>query len=252
MCYINHNPSSIGVISVIMFLVCEDNKEMNDNIIRVINSIAKRKNLNYSISTHYDYDANFYKEIYKKVEDRIYILDIVTPSRNGLDVARLIRTKDLNNPIIFLTGFEEEFGFVILKNQFAPFYFVAKESYWEQELTKFIKTALNKLSKLIKIRVFDDRIIYTIQVKDILYVTRDTLTRKTVIITDYTEIKINKPLSYVIDMLDNNFIQTHRACFINQNRAVIINANKKTIVFDNKLTISLISYNYIKNIKKDI
>ena len=55
------------------------------------------------------------KFLKSKVPFRIYILDIETPSRSGIDVAREIRNKDLESVIIFLTG-HDELGHIILNN----------------------------------------------------------------------------------------------------------------------------------------
>ena len=92
----------------------------------------------------------------------------------------------------------------------------------------------------------DRNILYTIKLNDILYITTDSFERKTIIKTDYSEFKVNKTLSEIVNMLDDRFIQTHRACYINSDRKVMIDKNTKTITFDNNETISLLSDKFKK------
>ena len=65
---------------------------------------------------------------------------------------------------------------------------------------------------------------------------------------DYTEFKVNLSLTKIIDMLDDRFIQTHRACYINSDRKVKIDKAEKTILFDNGETIDLLSDKYKKEV----
>ena len=47
-------------------------------------------------------------------------------------------------------------------------------------------------------------------------------------------------------MLDDRFIQTHRACYINSDRTITIDKINKIITFDNGETIDLLSDKYRK------
>ena len=42
-------------------------------------------------------------------------------------------------------------------------------------------------------------------------------------------------------MLDNNFIQTHRACIVNKKRIASYSKSKRIIMFDNGETVDIIS-----------
>ena len=52
----------------------------------------------------------------------------------------------------------------------------------------------------------------------------------------------------IINMLDNRFIQTHRACYINSDRKVTIDKSNRLITFDNGETIDLLSDKYRKGV----
>ncbi|MBR2055468.1 MAG: LytTR family transcriptional regulator DNA-binding domain-containing protein, partial [Mycoplasmataceae bacterium] len=88
--------------------------------------------------------------------------------------------------------------------------------------------------------------LYTININDILYITKESFERKTIIKTDYTEFKVNNSLNEIIKMLDDRFKQTHRACYINYDRKVSIDKIKRLITFDNGETIDLLSDKYRK------
>jgi len=49
-------------------------------------------------------------------------------------------------------------------------------------------------------------------------------------------------------MLDERFIQTHRACYINNDRKIKIDKGNRIITFDNGETIDLLSDKYRKGV----
>ena len=98
------------------------------------------------------------------------------------------------------------------------------------------------------IRFSDRNILYTINIRDILYITKESFERKTIIKTDYAEFKVNKSLSEIISMLDERFVQTHRACYINSDRKVKIDKTNRLITFDNNETIDLLSDKYRREV----
>ena len=51
-------------------------------------------------------------------------------------------------------------------------------------------------------------------------------------------------------MLDDSFVQTHRACIINKNRTVKIDFASRLILFDNQEQIDLLSSKYRKEVLK--
>ena len=57
--------------------------------------------------------------------------------------------------------------------------------------------------------------------------------------------KIGKTLNAIMELLDANFVQTHRSCIINTNRIVSVNKSKRLVTFDNGETIDLVSDKFI-------
>lgn len=230
---------------MINVIICDDNEKDIKNAETITKKFMEKNKKEYEIHLFSDYNKSFYSFIDRKIPSKIYLLDIETPSRSGIDVAREIRAKDIDSVIIFLTA-HEELGNIVLKNDLMFLSFINKFDNFEKRLSKSLEKALDLLNKKNTVRFFDRNILYTININDILYITKDSFERKTIIKTDYTEFKVTKSLIEIISMLDDRFIQTHRACYINVDRKVTIDRSNKIITFDNGETIDLLSDKYRK------
>lgn len=232
---------------MINFIVCDDNKEIVDTIVRIIDKEMMGNNINYKSHTFYDYDSKFIETLKSGLTSRIYILDIEMPSGSGIDIARMIREKDMDSVIIFLTS-HNEMGYTVLKNEFMFLSFISKFDDYQNNMKRSIKKALEILGKK-KVIKFEERgSLYTIPISDIVYITRDTVERKCIIYTDYTKFVVNKKLSELIEQLGDDFRQSHRSCIVNMNKVLHINYVKKKIIFNNGTEIDLISSNYKKEV----
>jgi len=232
---------------MINVIICDDNEKDLSNVDKITKKFMEKKNLEYKTFMFDDYNRKFYSLVESNKPFKIYLLDIETPSRSGIDVAREIRRKDVDSVIIFLTA-HEELGNIILKNDLMFLSFINKFDDFENRLNNSLDKALDLLNKKNTIRFTDRNVLYTININDILYITKDSFERKTIIKTDYTEFKVNKTLIELVNMLDDRFIQTHRACYINSDRKVTIDRSNKVITFDNGETIDLLSEKYKVNL----
>lgn len=228
-------------------IICDDNEKDLENIVKATKKFMNENEYEYSIHKYTDYNNSFEKIIESKIPFKIYLLDIETPSRSGVDVARQIRKKDVDSIIMFLTA-HEELGSVVLKNDLMFLSFINKFDNMNDRLNKSLKKAIQMLHHKNIIKIIDKNISYTINLNDILYVTKDSFERKTIIKTDYSEIKVSKSMNDVIQMLDKRFIQTHRACYINEDRRIAIDRTNKIIIFDNGEKINLLSDKYKKEV----
>ena len=103
-----------------------------------------------------------------------------------------------------------------------------------------------KVRKIIRFK--DNGILYSIPLDDILYITRDSIDRKCIIVTDYNEFKIGKNLNQIEEMLNDDFVKTHRACLMNKKRITSFNKTKRTVTFDNGSQSDLISTRFDKEL----
>lgn len=232
---------------MINVVICDDNEKDRLNIEKVTKNFMLKNKIEYKIYTCDDYNKKIYSFVNSNMPFKIYLLDIETPSKSGIDVAREIRRKDVDSVIIFLTA-HEELGNIILKNDLMFLSFINKFDNFEERLTSSLNKSLDMLHKKQVIRFTDKNILYTININDILYITKDSFERKTIIKTDYAEFKVGKTLNEIYEMLDDRFIQTHRACYINNDRKIKVDKTNKIIVFDNGEETDLLSDKYKKEI----
>ena len=202
---------------MVNFIVCDDDKKYRNMVDTIITAYMMKNELEYKVHLFKDYDINFMEIVNTKLASKIYILDIETPTRSGIDIAKIIRNKDIDSILIFLTG-HQELGNVVLKNDFLFLSFINKFDNCETHLEKAIAQALKLLNQRKSIRFKDSGTIYNINLDDILYITRESVERKCVIKTDYASFKLNMNLTDIYKLLTDDFIQTHRACIVNKKR----------------------------------
>lgn len=232
---------------MINFIICDDVKQYREMVEKVIDSYMMKNKLEYKTHIFKDYDSKFMEIVESRLSFKVYILDIETPTKSGIDIARIIRTKDVDSVLIFLTG-HQELGNIVMKNDFLFLSFINKFDNCEQRLENSIDKALQVFKIKSVIRFKDNGVVYTIPQDDILYITRDSVDRKCIIVTDYNEFKVGKSLSELEAMVNDNFIKTHRACLMNSKRVLSFSKSQKQVVFDNGMTSDLISTRFDKEL----
>lgn len=230
---------------MINFIVVDDNHEIIKIVENIITKFMMNESIEYKINIFDDYDHKFNKVMNSKMPNKIYILDIETKSASGIDIARQIRKNDIDSVIIFVTA-HEELGSVIIKESLMVLTFICKFDDFENKLRNAVDNSLKIVGNKKTIRFNDYNSIYTIPIKDILYITRDSIERKSIIKTDYTIYKVSKPLVELKKLSGGELIQTHRACLVNKKRISKIDKTKRIITFDDGSTIDLLSENYKK------
>lgn len=228
---------------MIEFVACDNDSVIVTKVKKIIENVMMKNKLDYNVNTFNDYNDEFMNFISNSSKCTIYILDIVTPSRSGIDVARIIRQNDLNSVIIFLTG-HEELGQLILRKELLFLSFINKYDNFVERLNKVIVDALRHLNVKRVLRFEEKGTIYTISLDDILYITRDSIDRKSIIKTNKNEFKTYKSLLEIMGMLDDRFCRSHKSCIVNLDRVCKVSKLKKIIEFDNGTSIDLISDKY--------
>lgn len=232
---------------MINVVVCDDDNKYLKKVVENVKKFMDGKKLNYKIHEFMDYDNKFINMLKEEIPNKIFILDIETPSRSGIDVARIIRRIDVESPIIFLTG-HEELGNLILSKVMNFVSFINKFDEVKEKLNESLNLALNILNKKQILKFSDRGSIYTIEYNKILYITTDTVARKTIIVTSKHEYKTNYTLTQMLSILTSDFVQTHKSCIVNKTRVTQINKNNNKIIFDTGLEIDMLSTKYKKEI----
>ena len=211
---------------MINFIICDDVKQYREMVEHIVVSYMMKNKLEYKTHIFKDYDSDFLKIVESKLSFKVYILDIETPTRSGIDIARLIRNKDVDSVLIFLTG-HQELGHVVMKNDFLFLSYINKFDDCEKRLTKSLDKALQMFKIKSVIRFKDNGVVYTIPQDDILYITRDSVERKCIIVTDYSEFHVGKNLAELEEEVNDNFVKTHRACLMNTKRILSFSKSQR-------------------------
>ena len=233
---------------MINFIICDDNDVIRKNLEETINKIMMKNNFEYKIHSFNDYNKSFINTMQKLLLNKIYILDIETPSESGINIARKIREKDIESIIIFLTS-HYELGSVLLEDEIMFLTFISKFNNSDDRMISAINKAIQMLGQKQAIRFEDHGVLYTIPISDILYITHDSVSRKSIIKTDYTEFYISKTLTEMCNIVDSRFVRTHKSCLVNKDRIAVLDKKKSLITFDNGTNINLLSSSYKELVK---
>lgn len=224
-------------------IICDDCVNDVNKIEKIVRDYLK--NIEFNIYKYYDFDKNFLKIINMDLENKIYLLDIETPSMSGIDVARIIRKNDYSSVIIFLSG-HDDLSRIVAKKNIMCLNFINKYDNLKNNLKNSLELALSIVGKKRRVKYQSKGIIYNIEIDSILYITKETISRKTIIVCDNNTYSLNMSMKSVISELTNDFVQVHRACFVNKNRIKQIDYKNMIIAFDNSLSIDLVSKKYIE------
>jgi DNA-binding LytR/AlgR family response regulator len=177
-------------------------------------------------------------------------MDIEIPDGiSGIDVARKIRLNDWNSIIILVTS-HVDMGYDALKAQIMLLDFISKYNNCTLSLEKAIKKAISKINNK-KVLIFENsNMTYKVYTDDIVYIIRDTIDRKSIIITEYNEICINETIGNLLNMLDGRFFLTHRSCIINTEKIDKIDWKKNIIYFKNDFETDYLSRDKKKELKE--
>jgi len=232
------------------FIIVDDNCKWLEQVSSIIDKVMIKTSFDYNKKRFTEYDDNFKKYVNRKLENKIYILDVETKNNNGIDIARIIRRNDSEATIIFLTSYKK-YATKVLTNMIEAFCYIYKNDNVEDMLKQSIEEILNRIidnETVIKIK--DSSTLYAIPLSKILYITTDTENRKTIIITDTKDIRCNKTLNSFEMEYPLTLIRTHKSCIVNIKKVLDFDFKNTTIYFSNQTTIGLLSKKYKDRIKE--
>lgn len=191
------------------------------------------------------------KSIIKDTSERkIYLLDINLGTKiTGLNIASLIREEDWNSEIIFLTNHDNYFE-KVYRNIFKVFDFIEKFDNLPDRLTEDLELILNKDYDNAMFTFKNNQVNLKLFLKDILYISRDTVERKLIIKTTHNAFKINKTLEEMLTELDERFEQVHRSCIVNTARVSKYNWSTGDFILDTSEKVPLLSKKYKEKVVK--
>ncbi|MEG0021324.1 MAG: LytTR family transcriptional regulator DNA-binding domain-containing protein [Bacilli bacterium] len=228
-------------------IICDDNDIYVDKVIEVIDDYLLKEKIEYKISKFNDYNQVFYDATYLNNKNKIYILDIETPTGSGIEAARKIRSRDLKSHIIMLTSHEKSAEEILTLDLFITS-FITKNKDTKNRLENVLNYIIKNDIKNDVVEIITKSTNYYFRQQSVLYISRENVSRKTEIVTDNGTYEISKTLIEVRRYFDENFVQTHKSGFVNLKRIVAINKKKKSIKFDTGLEVDLLSLKYKKEL----
>ena len=215
-------------------------------IYKVVNDFCLNKRINFEIHVFKNYDNNFFDIVRQELDNKVYILDIETPSGNGIDVAKKIRNKDLNSFLIFISSYTAKYINQVVSSDTMFIGYISKRKNYHEELLKKLKKIFKLGFQKNIIRFKDQGIIYTFDMRNIIYIEADSKKRRSIIHTQSGKTEVRLTLKKLMQVLDYRFEYSHRSCIINHEQVFYIDTIVKIIKFKNGTTINLLSDSFIK------
>ena len=234
------------------FIIYEDKNEDIELICKTINKLPLLKDVDYRIHRFNEYSEKLEQFIKNKEGRNIYILDIEVGEVSGLEIGSMIREKDWQSIIIFITNHRKYKDDVIF-SRLMPLDFIQKQHFCEERLAGTIKIALNALVDNKFITFTSYHIAYHIALADILPIEKLQMTKKCIITLESgLKIEVNKPLHEISKMLDQRFYQTHKSCIVNVRKILKLSFTENKITFANGTEIYLLASRRKKGLKEHV
>ncbi len=233
---------------MIKFIVVEDEAVTQECIKKILRTLSIKNDNTLEVTYYKKYNEELQKEIDNELYRKVYIMDIALEnSISGIEIAEIIREKDWESEIIFVTSHDQMFE-TVHRNILEVFDFIEKFKDMENRLTKDIQKIFDKKIDKKMLKLKGKNVDLEIYMKNILYITRDKEERKAIIHTKDAEFKVGYTLSELKDLLDNRFVQTHKSCIANKKKINEKNYSKGYFSLENGEKVELLSRKYRKEI----
>lgn len=228
---------------MINFIICEDEEVLLKKYKNEIDKFMMRYDIDYKCRSYKGY-TNEWKE-YAQAEDgfKIYLLDIKTEKGSGLDAARLIREEydDWVSMIIIITSYPE-YRYEALGKRLMLVDFINKLDNCEKNLRNALSICMKNYDKRPKaIRYTYKNMLYNIELKHILYIEKESDSKRCTIKTTYDTFHIQGSLNAVMKKLDDRFVKCSRSFVVNIEQVQNYNKKNNVITFKNNEKIDAVS-----------
>lgn len=234
---------------MINFVLVEDNDAHRQSTEKVILKYMMKNKYEFKVLEYDKETKELLDHINNNDDNNIYILDFELPNTNALDLAREIRKSDWSSPIIILTA-HGGMAFESFKQRLQILDFISKQYKAEESLIESFNICLKQfdLSKSLKLNYnYTD---YNIPFNKILYIYRDTVERKSVIVTENSEYMIRINMKDIKDMLPKTFKYSHKACIVNMDKVEAFDWKNYEIYFSNGTKTNLLSRTHKKELAR--
>ncbi|CAI8703292.1 MULTISPECIES: LytR/AlgR family response regulator transcription factor [Bacillus] len=224
--------------------IVDDNENILNQELNLLKSILIKEGVISEITTFISGDSFLFT-----LEDKMFdliLLDIEMPDITGIEIAKIIRRKNKNSLIIFITSHLE---FAIDSYELNIFRYIPKDR-MEEKLPLAIKDAIKMIN-------LENKKCYTIQTKtrfhkiplnSVLYLYKDG--KNSVFVTEDDSIKVRKPLAAVFSEIDcKEFFYIDKGIIVNILYVMKIQDNMAVLKNNEILSVSR---NHINELKSKI
>lgn len=210
---------------MLRFVLCDDNSQVLSRLTKTLEAIFIKNNIDAQIS----FSATTSNEILHYVENNkvdVLILDINLKSNiSGCDIANIVRKKNKNVYIIFLTGHLE---YALMAYKYKTFDYLSKpvtDERLEDTVLRLVEDTKEARTKFIKLN--NNTII---KQDDINYIKKDGM--KLVFCTSTRDYEIYSSFSKIQNCLPDNFVRCHKSYIINVNNITHFTITDNIVLFE--------------------
>lgn len=238
------------------FVVCDDEKEFREVIIKEIEKFMMNYDVNYEVYQFETYDEDFEKVARSDLGFKVYFFDIKTKNGSGLDAARFIREEleDWNSIIVIVTAFAE-YRYEALSNRLYLLDFISKFDNCKAKIKEILKIIYKNYNSREKCLSYEyNYTFYKIELKNIIFIEKEQDSKRCIIYTTYGTFKAPFTLVSIAKQLDKRFLKVHKSLILNTDKISTYNTKENEVVFSNGMSTNLISrsgrkelINYVAN-----
>lgn len=207
------------------FALCDDNVAILDKLAKTLDSIFIKHNIDAEISIKADNPDDILNYIKSNCVD-VLLLDInLKSSISGCDIADIVRKKNKDVYIVFLTGHLE---YALIAYKYKTFDYLPKpicDERLEETILRLVEDVKNVSAKFLKLN--NNTII---KEDEIEYIRKDGM--KLVFCTPSRDYEIYSSFSKIENLLPDNFIRCHKSYIININHVTEFIANDSMVNFE--------------------
>ena len=210
---------------MLRFVLCDDNIPILNRLEKMLNSIFEKNDIDAKIV----FKTDSSEEILKYIKDNsadVLILDInLKSSISGCDIADVVRKKNKNVYIIFLTGHLE---YALIAYKYKTFDYLLKPittERLEETILRLVEDTKDAHSQFLKINNT------VIKQDEINYIKKDGM--KLVFCTPSHNYEIYSSFSKIESCLPENFVRCHKSYIININNIKHLTTTDNSVDFEN-------------------
>lgn len=232
-------------------IIYEDEQNYMQKNISCVNKALISSDIDYRIHKFEKYNIELKNIIEDKSIKKIYILDIETKDKSGLEVASIIREDDFDSIIIFATAFGKYQNDVFYTRLMA-LDFICKYHGYEKRLIDDINAALKIIYKERTFTFQYNRILHRLPINSILYIEKEPIIKRCIIHTTTDDFYVMDSIERLTARLGKSFLRTHQSCIVNLENIKEIDFPTNTIIFKNDTETNLLTNKIKKELKENV